>query len=41
LKRTLTLYIPPVIYLSLEDAQRAVFGWFGRAPAMVPAQRAE
>jgi HAE1 family hydrophobic/amphiphilic exporter-1 len=37
----LTLYITPVIYLSLEDARRAVFGWFGRATAMVPAQPAE
>jgi HAE1 family hydrophobic/amphiphilic exporter-1 len=37
----LTLYITPVIYLSLEDARRAVLGWLGRAPAMVPAQPAE
>ncbi len=37
----LTLYITPVIYLSLEDARRAVLGWFGRAPPMVPAQPAE
>jgi len=37
----LTLYITPVIYLSLEDAKRAVLGWFGRAPAMVPARPAE
>ena len=26
----LTLYITPVIYLSLEDARRGVFGLFGR-----------
>jgi HAE1 family hydrophobic/amphiphilic exporter-1 len=37
----LTLYITPVIYLSLEDARRAVSGWFGRAPAMAPTQLAE
>jgi HAE1 family hydrophobic/amphiphilic exporter-1 len=37
----LTLYITPVIYLSLEDARRAVLGWLGRAPAMVPVQPAE
>jgi HAE1 family hydrophobic/amphiphilic exporter-1 len=37
----LTLYITPVIYLSQEDAKRAVLGWFGRAPAMVPARPAE
>ena len=37
----LTLYITPVIYLSLEDARRAVLGWFGRAPTTVPAQPAE
>jgi len=37
----LTLYITPVIYLSLEDARRAVLGWFGRAPATAPAQAAE
>jgi hypothetical protein len=37
----LTLYITPVIYFSLEDARRAVLGWFGRAPATVPAQPAE
>ena len=37
----LTLYITPVIYLSLEDARRAVLGRFGRAPAMVPARPAE
>jgi HAE1 family hydrophobic/amphiphilic exporter-1 len=37
----LTLYITPVIYLSLEDAKRAVLGRFGRAPAMVPARPAE
>jgi len=37
----LTLYITPVIYLSLEDAKRAVLRWFGRAQAMVPARPAE
>jgi HAE1 family hydrophobic/amphiphilic exporter-1 len=37
----LTLYITPVIYLSLEDAKRVVLGWFGCAPAMVPARPAE
>ena len=29
----LTLYITPVIYLSLEDARRGVFGLFGRTSA--------
>jgi hypothetical protein len=37
----LTLYITPVIYLSLEDARRAVLEWLGRAPAVVPARPAE
>jgi HAE1 family hydrophobic/amphiphilic exporter-1 len=37
----LTLYITPVIYLSLEDARRSVFGLFGRVPSVSPAQPAE
>jgi HAE1 family hydrophobic/amphiphilic exporter-1 len=39
----LTLYITPVIYLSLEDARRGVFGLFGRISSMRsrPAQPAE
>jgi len=37
----LTLYITPVIYLSLEDARQVALGWFGRSPAMEPAQSAE
>jgi len=37
----LTLYITPVIYLSLEDARQVALGWFGRSPAMEPAQPAE
>ncbi|HKD27022.1 MAG TPA: efflux RND transporter permease subunit [Xanthobacteraceae bacterium] len=37
----LTLYITPVIYLSLEDARLVVLGWFGRSPVMEPAQPAE
>ncbi|HMA71002.1 MAG TPA: efflux RND transporter permease subunit [Xanthobacteraceae bacterium] len=37
----LTLYITPVIYLSLEDARRNVFGLFGRVPSVPPAQPAE
>jgi len=37
----LTLYITPVIYLSLEDARRAVLRRFAGAPAMAPAQSAE
>jgi hydrophobic/amphiphilic exporter-1 (mainly G- bacteria), HAE1 family len=37
----LTLYITPVIYLSLEDASRGVFGLFGRAASLPPAQPAE
>jgi HAE1 family hydrophobic/amphiphilic exporter-1 len=37
----LTLYITPVIYLSLEDARRVVLRWLGRPPAMVPARPAE
>jgi hydrophobic/amphiphilic exporter-1 (mainly G- bacteria), HAE1 family len=37
----LTLYITPVIYLSLEDTRHAVLGWFGCAPTTVPAQSAE
>ena len=34
----LTLYITPVIYLSLEDARRGVFGLFGRAPRRRPSR---
>jgi hydrophobic/amphiphilic exporter-1 (mainly G- bacteria), HAE1 family len=37
----LTLYITPVIFLSLEDTRHAVLGWFGCAPTTVPAQPAE
>jgi hypothetical protein len=32
----LTLFITPVIYLSLEDARRAVLGAIGRAPSVPP-----
>jgi hypothetical protein len=32
----LTLFITPVIYLSLEDARRAVPGAIGRAPPVRP-----
>jgi hypothetical protein len=34
----LTLYITPVFHLSLEDARRAMLGWFGRGQALVPMQ---
>jgi multidrug efflux pump len=39
----LTLFITPVIYLSLEDLRRGVFRVFGRTPAMrtLPVQPAE
>ena len=37
----LTLYITPVIYLSLEEARRGVFGLFGRVHSVSPAQPAE
>jgi HAE1 family hydrophobic/amphiphilic exporter-1 len=39
----LTLFITPVIYLSLEDLRRGVFRAFGRTPAMrtLPVQPAE
>ena len=39
----LTLYITPVIYLSLEDARRGAFALFGRIASMrpPPAQAAE
>jgi hypothetical protein len=33
----LTLYITPVIYLSLEDARRGVLGALGRGRSLPPA----